>query len=457
MAASAIFHERRVTCSTDPLVVTAALAANATGNHVLYENQGVFGWADNPYAEITVDTAGTTIAVGGDRTSVAAGPGVLDGLARALGSLGLAGWRGYGWVSFELSHLLHGGGGLPAGTPLAHVLIPRREARFAGGTVLLRALSEHELDVLHEEVARAGQAPPRPAEGRVTPAVDDHGAADYRAAVAGAVADIRAGRLDKVILSRTVPVTTPIDLPATYLQGRRGNNPARSFLLDLGGWQVAGFSPEIVTRVTPEGVVTTQPLAGTRAFDGDPDIDLARRTEMYRDAKEVYEHAISVRLAAEELSLVCARDGVKVDDFMDIKERGSVQHLASTLSGSLAADRTPWDALTALFPAVTASGIPKAEACDLIRRAEDGERGLYSGAVLTVDADGTLDAALVLRSVFRHRGRTWLRAGAGIVADSTPARELEETREKLRSVSRFLVPRAPVGAEAAPAEVGGTR
>jgi salicylate synthetase len=137
---------------------------------------------------------------------------------------------------------------------------------------------------------------------------------------------------------------------------------------------------------------------------------------------------------------VCAPGTVRVADFMSVKERGSVQHPASDVVGRLADGRTSWDAFAALFPAVTASGIPKAAACDMIRRSESGERGLYSGAVLTVDADGAIDAALVLRSVFRRNGRTWLRAGAGIVAQSTPERELEETVEKLRSVSRFLVP-----------------
>lgn len=118
---------------------------------------------------------------------------------------------------------------------------------------------------------------------------------------------------------------------------------------------------------------------------------------------------------------------------MSIKERGSVQHLASELAGELRPDASCWNALATLFSAVTASGIPKAQACELIRTL-DPSRGLYSGA------DGTLDAALVLRSVYRQGPRTWLRAGAGIVAQSTPERELEETREKLTSVARFLVP-----------------
>jgi hypothetical protein len=126
---------------------------------------------------------------------------------------------------------------------------------------------------------------------------------------------------------------------------------------------------------------------------------------------------------------------------VDVKQRGSVQHIASRVTGRLA-ERTegPWPALAAVFPAVTASGVPKSAAYDLIRRHEPEPRGLYSGAVLMVSSEGDLDAALVLRTVYRSRGRTWLRAGAGIVGESRPEREFEETCEKLRSVSRHLVP-----------------
>ncbi|HEX5741236.1 MAG TPA: salicylate synthase, partial [Pilimelia sp.] len=275
----------------------------------------------------------------------------------------------------------------------------------------------------------------------------------YRAAVAAAVRRIRDGGYDKVILSRLVEVGVPVDLPATYLAGRRANTPARSYLLRWGGWEAAGFSPEVVVQVGADGAVRTQPLAGTRALSGAG--DAGRRAELYRDAKEVFEHAISVRLAVAEMERVCAPGSVAVRQFMGVAERGSVQHLASEVTGQRAAGRTSWDVLAALFPAVTASGIPKAAACAAIRAGEAEHRGLYSGAVLAVDPDGALDAALVLRSVFRRAGRTWLRAGAGVVADSTADRELEETREKLRSVSRYLVgQRSPGDARPAAAVAG---
>ncbi|MFJ6000423.1 salicylate synthase [Streptomyces sp. NPDC092370] len=443
MTLAPAYHERRIPLTGDALSTAAALSETSADAYVLYENRGAVGWAEGEHGRIVVHADRTTLAVAGDEPVVfPADEGVLQALDKALAAVRVQGWRAYGWAAFELSYPLHGLPATPGDAPLAHLAVPAREVRLEEGGALLRTLDPDDLDALEQRVrSAAALGGAVGSTERVAADVESHDADAYRASVAAAVDEIRAGHLTKVILSRAVPVMVPIDMPATYLEGRRGNDPARSFLLRLGGWETAGFSPEIVARVSGhDHLVTAQPLAGTRALEGDPDGDRGRRAELYRDEKEVFEHAVSVRLVAEELERVCTRDSVTVDDFMSIKERGSVQHLASQLSGSLAPGRTAWEAVGALFPAVTASGIPKAEGCDLIRRTENGPRGLYSGAVLTVDADGTVDAALVLRSVYRHEGRTWLRAGAGIVAHSRPERELEETREKLRSVSRFLVP-----------------
>jgi salicylate synthetase len=133
-------------------------------------------------------------------------------------------------------------------------------------------------------------------------------------------------------------------------------------------------------------------------------------------------------------------ESVIVNELLSIMERGSVQHLASRVSGKLFGGHTAWDALEAVFPGVTASGIPKAAARDYIARTEPSPRGLYAGAVLTASSDGTLDAGLALRTVFEKDGRQWLCAGAGIIAESRPEREYEETCEKLRSVTPHLVP-----------------
>lgn len=145
-----------------------------------------------------------------------------------------------------------------------------------------------------------------------------------------------------------------------------------------------------------------------------------------------------MRLALEEIRSVCLPGSARLSDFMGVAERGSVQHLASTVQGQLDPARTSWDAFEALFPAITASGIPKADSVEAINRLDE-PRGLYSGCVVTASSAGDLDAALVLRAIYQEHGRAWLRAGAGIVSGSRPDREFEETCEKLRSVLPFVV------------------
>ncbi|MGW6600389.1 salicylate synthase [Streptomyces sp. NPDC055036] len=441
------YAERRVPASGDPVATAAALAAAATGPYVGYERHGTVLWAEGEHISVSVTERGAVLrpADGAPEQRVSGRP--FDALAEALSRIEVNGWTAYGWAEFGLAHAFadtrRGAMNTTVPPELVRLMVPRREIRLDGDTALLRALDPDGLDVLELSLAEACLRAESwmPVAGAEVPVdVEGHGGEEYRAVVARAVADIRAGLLEKVILSRTVPVVGALDLPATYLAGRRANSPARSFLLRLGAWEAAGFSPEIVAEVTADRRVRTQPLAGTRARHGLAEADLALRNELLCDPKEVYEHAVSVRLAAHELAGVCAPDTVCVRDFMTVKERGSVQHLGSELTGRLADGRHPWEAFAVLFPAVTASGIPKSAACELIRGAELEPRGLYSGAVLTAGSDGSIDAALVLRSVYRQGGRTWLRAGAGIVAQSDPDRELEETREKLRSVSRHLIP-----------------
>lgn len=213
----------------------------------------------------------------------------------------------------------------------------------------------------------------------------------------------------------------------------------------LAGWQASGFSPEIVVTVDRSGQVVTEPLAGTRRLDGVADADISRFNELFSDIKETHEHAISVRLSLEEMRAVCDPRSVHVHGLMERKLRGSVQHLASTVRGRLREDQNPWHAFAALFPAVTASGIPKREAFEEICRLEPDRRGIYAGAILRVDHDGAFEAALVLRSLLGTGKRSWLQAGAGIVRGSEPERELTETSEKLASVAPWVVRRRDHG------------
>ncbi|MBT0774012.1 salicylate synthase [Kineosporia sp. J2-2] len=366
---------------------------------------------------------------------------VLGDVAAALDACPFPLWRAFGWARFELA--LHRAGmptGLPGTEPLLHLVLPEVElvTGSAEGPVTVLASSPQRAAEARAVLSAAVPAVPA-ATGESTTAADLlAGAHAYRDAVAQAVDDIRKTLLDKVILSREVPLAGNPDLVGTFRRGRAAVASARAFHLDLGGWAATGFSPETVVEVGADGRVSTQPLAGTRALGLGRARDEANRAELLSDLKEIAEHATSVRLAVEEAEALCAPGTVRVEEFMRVLPRGAVQHLASRVAGELAAGRGPWDAFGAFFPAVTASGIPKAEAYEALTRLESTPRGLYSGAVIVADHTGALDAALVLRTVFTHEGRSWLRAGAGVVEASRPDRELEETCEKLGSVAPHL-------------------
>lgn len=422
------YRELRLPSTEDPLTLMARLARSGLyDQYTVYENGPEWSYAGGTLATFRLATNARDLSA------------VEDWLA----TLPVTGWRVYGWAAFELGAALAGAETSDAdgaGT-LLHLVVPHVEVRCGGGQLLLRATDPDRLEQLVQLVGAPGRTgAPEPTE-RVSVPLNDTGG--YRDAVATALTALHGpGPLTKVILSRRVAVPVPLDLTATYIAGRRANTPARSFLLNLGGIHAAGFSPETVAEVTGDRRVVSRPLAGTRARTGAPDEDARLRADLLADPKEVHEHAISVKLALEDLALVC--DDTYTAEYMTVEERGTVQHLASTVVGRLRDDRTPWQAFAALFPAVTATGIPKTPAYAVIRELEGRPRGLYAGAVLTHDATGTLDAALVLRSVFQQDGHCWLQAGAGIVRQSHPTREHEETCEKLRGIAHHLVP-APKG------------
>ncbi|CAM5506306.1 salicylate synthase [Streptomyces spiroverticillatus] len=439
--ASRHYYETQLPLSEDPLLIAARLADSGLHeSYVVYENGGSWSYAGGARAELTLDRDGARLTQEGLPEVVLPWSDTpLRLVSELLAQVEVPSWRAYGWAAFELSYVKEGGRRHLGDERLMHLVVPRAEVRFGEGHALLRAADQAALDALVDTVLADGPArntQPRPLDVYAT----DSG--PYRAAVRQAVDAINAGELHKVILSRVVEVPGDTDLTGTYVAGRRGNNPARSFMVNLGGTEAIGFSPEIVVQVSEDGRVVSQPLAGTRALTSDAYVNACLRADLFGSPKEVYEHAISVKTGADELLEVCLEGTVGVPEFMAVRERGSVQHLASRVTGRLAPGQEAWDAFGAVFPAVTASGVPKEAAYESIRRNEPETRGLYSGTVLTVDHSGAMDAALVLRSAYRKDGRTWLRAGAGIVGHSTPEREFEETCEKLDSVARYLVPAA---------------
>lgn len=431
---------------THPAECAVLLAtAGLDDQYVLYERDGIWHVAIGGAVTITVDRTRTTARSAGQRWLAPTGPRPLNHLAEALAELATAhpaGRHAYGWALFELAHLLHGDPAAAGDGPLVHLLVPSIDIALTSGRALISAIDSALDDGRVDQVATLlhTSLPARPDGVPDIESMLETNGAEYRRDVAATIADIRAGLLDKAVLSRSVPLPehTRVDLAASYLAGRAANTPARSFLLDLGGWQAAGFSPETIVEVDATGRVTTQPLAGTRALGPDAERNRRLRAELLRDAKEVHEHASSVRLARTELATVCRPGTVAIEQFMTVSERGSVQHLASLVAGQVDDDRDPWQVFGALFPAVTATGVPITAALATLADREREPRGLYGGAVFHTHTDGRLDAALVLRTVFRRHGRTWLRAGAGVMGQSTPDREYEETCEKLGSVAPYL-------------------
>jgi salicylate synthase len=435
------YVEREVAVTGDPLATIAMLAASRLhDDYIVYEGNGEWSYAGGVLAEVRLDRSGARIRLPGESPEEIVLPwdgAPLRQVRRLLAGLAVADWRAYGWAAFELAYAK--GGDLTAigDQRLLHLIIPVTEVRIANGSARVRSVRPQALETTAAVLAGAPAAAPATSD---PVNVRHSGADEYQHAVELAVGEINDLKLQKVILSRILTLGRDIDFVGTYVAGRRGNTPARSFLVCLDGVEAAGFSPEIVVSVDRVGRVVSQPLAGTRALTPDPERNQLLRSELLADSKEVFEHAISVRTSLDELEAVCRPGSMSVEEFMAVRERGSVQHLASRVAGRLAEGRDAWDAFGAVFPAVTASGVPKDAAYASIRSHEPRARGLYSGAVLTVDQDGSLDAALVLRAIYRQEGKTWLQAGAGIVGQSRPVREFEETCEKLDSIARYLVP-----------------
>ncbi|MGA9870973.1 MAG: salicylate synthase [Rhodococcus sp. (in: high G+C Gram-positive bacteria)] len=430
--------------------VVALAESGLADEYVVYEDRNNWVFAGGTTGSVVLRTRTITTAWrdGAPRTREWSG-NPADALDAACAELTRDSWNAYGLVGFDFAVHLHGTvSGRGSDDVLAHLIVPRFEVRFGAdhGSRVEVAGSDVDRDAVLAVLESLGESSDSFDEGGNVQSA--HGRSDvdaevdndnYRDRVAEAVNEIRRGDYSKVILSRRVAVPFHVDLPATYRAGRTANTPARSFLLRLGDISAAGFSPELVASVDAHGVVITRPLAGTRAFGRGMELDAAAREDLERDPKEISEHAVSVRTSFLELESVARHGSTVVSEFMSVRERGSVQHLGSTVRARLREGVSSWGALAAVFPAVTASGIPKREAIDAITRLEDTPRGLYSGAVVKASSTGELEAALVLRAVYEQNGSAWLRAGAGVVGQSTPDREFDETCEKLASVAPYLI------------------
>ena len=222
-----------------------------------------------------------------------------------------------------------------------------------------------------------------------------------------------------------------------YRALRTGNPSPYMFYLDFGEFQLFGASPEVHVKVR-DGTAAIRPLAGTRRRGADAAEDARREQELLSDPKERAEHLMLVDLARNDLGRVCAPGTVTVTQLMEVERYSHVMHIVSHVEGTLAPGRTGLDALRATFPAGTVSGAPKIRAIEVIDSLEPVRRGFYAGVVAHVESDGSLDSCISIRCALKQGDIVTLQAGAGVVYDSVPEKEFEETEAKLGALARAL-------------------
>jgi anthranilate synthase component 1 len=266
---------------------------------------------------------------------------------------------------------------------------------------------------------------------------DSSNGARYMRNVERAKEYIAAGDIFQVVLSQRVdfePDVAPFNL---YRALRTVNPSPYMYFLRMGDAHVLGSSPEMLVRVTGSKL-EYRPIAGTHPRGKDEAADHLLEQQMRTDEKERAEHVMLVDLGRNDLGRVSEYGSVKVKDLMYVERYSHVMHLVSALEGKLRGDLDAIDAFAACFPAGTLSGAPKVRAMQIIEELEPTRRGVYGGAVLYADFAGNLDSCITIRTMFMKGKHAYLQAGAGIVADSDPAKEFQETQNKAKAVLRAV-------------------
>ncbi len=259
----------------------------------------------------------------------------------------------------------------------------------------------------------------------------------FEAQVRTAKEHIAAGDIYQVVLSQRFETHIEAD-PFTVYRALRHVNPSPyMYFIRMAGVSVVGSSPEMLVRV--EGArVETHPIAGTRRRGRTDEEDVRLAEELKRNEKERAEHVMLVDLGRNDVGRVCDYGSVRVPQFMALERFSHVMHLTSVVEGRLSSDCDRLDALVSCFPAGTVSGAPKVRAMQIIHDLEPSGRGLYAGAVGYLDFAGNLDFCIAIRTVIMSGGKAYVQAGAGIVMDSNPTAEYEETRDKAKAALRAL-------------------
>jgi anthranilate synthase component 1 len=247
--------------------------------------------------------------------------------------------------------------------------------------------------------------------------------------------EIIKGNLLQAVLSRRVRIRTELPALEAYRRLRTANPAPYLFYLNFGGYELFGSSPEVHVRAK-ENHVTIRPIAGTRRRGASRAEDLALEKELLADEKERAEHLMLVDLARNDIGRVCTPGTVRVTASMVVERYSHVMHIVTQVEGDLAEDRTGADLIRATFPAGTVSGAPKIRAIEVLDRLENVPRRFYSGLVGYIEPGGSLDTCITIRSGYKRGDMMVLQAGAGIVFDSVPEREYEETQEKLAALAR---------------------
>lgn len=248
---------------------------------------------------------------------------------------------------------------------------------------------------------------------------------------------IRAGDIFQVVLSQRLAGETDA-LPIQIYRALRMLNPSPyMFYLDWGSRQMIGSSPEALVSLS-DGTAQVRPIAGTRPRGATAPEDRTLTDELTRDEKERAEHVMLVDLGRNDLGRVCTYGSVKVTELMRVEYYSHVMHMVSTVTGQLGGKNDMFDLLGAVFPAGTVTGAPKIRAMEIIEELEGVKRGPYAGSVGYFDLRGTMDMCITIRTIVMKDGKYYLQAGAGIVQDSDPAREYEETLNKLGALGRAI-------------------
>lgn len=257
--------------------------------------------------------------------------------------------------------------------------------------------------------------------------------ASFMAKVAEAKTYIKQGTVSQVVLSQQLVTETSMEPFNVYRRLRRLNPSPYLFFINFGDYQLVGSSPELLAKVK-DNMVETCPIAGTRPRGITESKDQKYAQELLADQKELKEHLMLVDLSKSDLQQISRPDTIDVKKYLAVEKYSHVMHLVSHLKGELKPGYTLYDAIKACLPAGTVSGSPKKQAMAIIEQLENQGRGVYGGAVGHLSFNGNMDLCIAIRTIIFHNAKAYVQAGAGIVADSDPEREYEETLIKAKAL-----------------------